>query len=345
LVDTPGFNNTHKGDADILQEIVDWLNQAYNKEIKLTGIVYLHRIFDNRMTGLGMKHWRMFRKLCGDHGLGSVVLATTQWSKVSLEEGESMEHELISRPSMWKTLIEKGAKPWRQDKDKASAFRILDYLVKRGRLTYLDIQGKMALGAKLEGTAAAAAEVLEECKQQNARFAQEMKETGQETQEVIAQKVRETQDELKELIKEPTEKQEAIDNERKLATGRKLSWAAWKGHEAVVKLLLATGKVDVDSKSDSGQTPLSLAADGGHEAVVKLLLATGKVEVDSKDKYGWTPLSWAAYNGHEAVVKVLLATSQVDIDSKSKSGQTPLSLAADRGHEAVVKLLLATGKV
>jgi ankyrin repeat protein len=64
-----------------------------------------------------------------------------------------------------------------------------------------------------------------------------------------------------------------------------LSWAAGNGHEAVVKLLLETGKVDVDSKE---------AAEGGHEAVVKLLLETGKVDVDSKDKYGQTPLSWAA---------------------------------------------------
>ncbi len=43
----------------------------------------------------------------------------------------------------------------------------------------------------------------------------------------------------------------------------------------------------------------------GHEAVVKLLLSTGKVNVDMKDNYGGTPLSRAAENGHEAVVKLL----------------------------------------
>ena len=66
----------------------------------------------------------------------------------------------------------------------------------------------------------------------------------------------------------------------------------------MVKLLLETGKVDVDSKDkDYGRTPLSWAAAGGHEAVVKLLLETGKVDVDSKDRYGRTPLSWAAGKG------------------------------------------------
>jgi hypothetical protein len=119
-----------------------------------------------------------------------------------------------------------------------------------------------------------------------------------------------------------------------------LSWAARNGHEAVVKLLLDTGKVDADSKGEGGRTPLSRAAEYGHEAVVKLLLDTGKVDADSKDKnYGRTPLSRAAENGHEAVVQLLLDTGKVDADSKDKGGRTPLSRAAEKGHEAVVKML------
>jgi ankyrin repeat protein len=47
--------------------------------------------------------------------------------------------------------------------------------------------------------------------------------------------------------------------------------AAEKGHEAVVKLLLETGKVKINSKDENSQTPLSLAAKNKHEAVIKLL--------------------------------------------------------------------------
>ena len=75
--------------------------------------------------------------------------------------------------------------------------------------------------------------------------------------------------------------------------------------QAAVKLLLSTGKIDVDARDNYGRTPLLRAASNGHEAVVKLLLGTGKVDVDAKDKYGRTPLSWAAANGHDAVVEVL----------------------------------------
>ena len=84
---------------------------------------------------------------------------------------------------------------------------------------------------------------------------------------------------------------------------------------------------------------LSLAAFNGHDAVVKLLLETGKVNADSKDGSGWTPLWWAAENGHEAVVKLLLEAGKVDADSKDRYGRTPLWWAAEKGHEAVVKLL------
>jgi ankyrin repeat protein len=44
--------------------------------------------------------------------------------------------------------------------------------------------------------------------------------------------------------------------------------------------------------------------------VVKLLLATGKVNADSKDNFGQTPLSQAARKGHKAVVKLLQLGSE-----------------------------------
>jgi ankyrin repeat protein len=46
------------------------------------------------------------------------------------------------------------------------------------------------------------------------------------------------------------------------------------------------------------------AAEKGHEAIVKLLLEKG-ADVEAKDReYGLTPLLWAALNGHEAIVKL-----------------------------------------
>ena len=110
--------------------------------------------------------------------------------------------------------------------------------------------------------------------------------------------------------------------------------------KAVVKLLVERDNVEVDSRDNYGQTPLSMAAGSGHEAIVKLLVERNDVEAASKDNYDQTPLSMAAGSGHEAIVKLLVERNDVEVDSMDNYGRTPLSLAAGSGHEAIEKLLL-----
>ncbi|KAK3334657.1 hypothetical protein B0H65DRAFT_409896, partial [Neurospora tetraspora] len=69
--------------------------------------------------------------------------------------------------------------------------------------------------------------------------------------------------------------------------------AAKYGHEAVVKLLLNTGKVDADLRDEYERTALYMAAENGYDAVVKLLRDTGKVDAGAKDKNRQTALDWA----------------------------------------------------
>jgi ankyrin repeat protein len=70
----------------------------------------------------------------------------------------------------------------------------------------------------------------------------------------------------------------------------------------------------------STRTPLLWAAENGNEVVIKLLLETGKAEVDSKNRDGLTPLWGAAQNAHGAVVNLLLETGNAEVDSKDKEG-------------------------
>ncbi|KAJ5160851.1 Pfs NACHT and Ankyrin domain protein [Penicillium canariense] len=139
----------------------------------------------------------------------------------------------------------------------------------------------------------------------------------------------------------------AQQNERRLIARREEYEAMVKlasGREATGKLLLDTGKADINAKDNDGQTPLLYAAASGHEAMVKLLLARDGADVNAKDSSGRTPLIWAAANGREAVAKLLLDTGKADIDAKDNDDQTPLIWAAAIGREAVAKLLLDTGK-
>lgn len=76
-----------------------------------------------------------------------------------------------------------------------------------------------------------------------------------------------------------------------------MSWAAERGHKAVVKLLVDKG-AGGDTQDKDSRTPLAYAAESGYKAVNKLLLAIRKVEFDVKDKYGKTLLWYAAERGH-----------------------------------------------
>lgn len=127
-----------------------------------------------------------------------------------------------------------------------------------------------------------------------------------------------------------------------------LLWAAERGHEAVVKLLLQTGKMDLNLKdSESGKTPIAYAAENGHEGIARLLLRTGKVDPDSDSKDGWTPLSYAAKNGHKSIAEMLLGTGKVNPESvtRDRFHVTPLAIAAAAGHDEIVKLLFQTAKI
>jgi ankyrin repeat protein len=58
-----------------------------------------------------------------------------------------------------------------------------------------------------------------------------------------------------------------------------------------------------DTRDSNGRTPLSYAAERGNEVVVKLLL---NCDVDPNSD-GWTPLSRAVERGSAAIVQLLLA--------------------------------------
>jgi hypothetical protein len=197
LIDTPGFDDTYRSDTEILREIADWLAQAYQFQVRLTGIIYLHRITDVRIGGSGMKNLRMFRKLCGEAGLGSVVLATTMWSLCPAADAKRREDQLVNQNDLWKYLITHGARVFRQDDGAVSGQQIIDYLVKRAQPVTLDIQREMVdQGLKL-GETGAGKEVQEELEKLKEKHKKEMQEIRQDMEEAIKEKDEERQEELR----------------------------------------------------------------------------------------------------------------------------------------------------
>ncbi|KIO01012.1 hypothetical protein M404DRAFT_40787, partial [Pisolithus tinctorius Marx 270] len=126
LVDTPGFDDTFMTDAQILREIAQWLNAAYKKNIKLSGVLYLHRISDNRVSGTPLRNYNMFMELCGKENFKNIVLVTTMWDEVTEEVGSARENELQS--GFWQAMINLGSTIHRFDGTMESAWKIISCL-------------------------------------------------------------------------------------------------------------------------------------------------------------------------------------------------------------------------
>ncbi|KAF6824236.1 hypothetical protein CMUS01_10337 [Colletotrichum musicola] len=146
LVDTPGFDDTNLNDTDVLKEIATWSTNSYRKNVKLHGIIYLHRISDTRMTGSGMRNLAIFRKLCGPDALEHVVLATTMWESVDAQIGNRREGELRARSEYWGDMIASGSMILRHGNNRESAMRLIDHFVDKpaeAATTVLDLQKEM----------------------------------------------------------------------------------------------------------------------------------------------------------------------------------------------------------
>ena len=196
LMDTPGFDDTFTKDIDILRNIAGWLGNTYSNNITLSGIIYLHRIQDNRMQGAAMKNLRMFRKLVGNDGLKNVFLVTTMWDNVDQQEGIARENELRANPEFWKAMVDKGSKILRQDHGPISSYHIVQELMGRNTRVTLDIQRDMVDNKKSLADTAAGAEVQADEHKLRAAWAEERKQLENDQREALAARDREAQEEI-----------------------------------------------------------------------------------------------------------------------------------------------------
>ncbi|KAF9035642.1 P-loop containing nucleoside triphosphate hydrolase protein [Panaeolus papilionaceus] len=130
LVDTPGFDDTHRSDMEILQLIAAWLKKTYEGDIKLKGIVYTHRITDNRMSGSPHRNLRMFKDLCGDDAASRVVFATTMWDRLTStgeQTAKSREKELMDM--FWRPMMNLNSRTARFLNTEVSAWQMIEHLI------------------------------------------------------------------------------------------------------------------------------------------------------------------------------------------------------------------------
>ncbi|KAF9469801.1 P-loop containing nucleoside triphosphate hydrolase protein, partial [Collybia nuda] len=125
FIDTPGFDDTNTKDTDILKSIADWLTETYKNGITLTGLLFLHRITDNRMAGTPLRNLHMFERLCGIDALQNVMLVTTMWDEV-YDMAIGLAHEEELKAKYWNSMLNVGSRILRFGYTHQSAWTIVD---------------------------------------------------------------------------------------------------------------------------------------------------------------------------------------------------------------------------
>ncbi|PPQ76190.1 hypothetical protein CVT26_009364, partial [Gymnopilus dilepis] len=164
IVDTPGFDDSRSGvtDTEILKKITNFLLEdsshwrtcpRYDKDRKLTGLIYLTRISDPRFGGQSKRNLRMFKNLCGSKTFKNIVILTTFWDMLAtVKEGIAREDELKYR--FFQDLVDGGASFMRHDRTIDSAQGVLERVLAFDP-TAVQIQEEIRIqGKALEDTSA-----------------------------------------------------------------------------------------------------------------------------------------------------------------------------------------------
>ena len=206
FIDTPGFDDTDTKDSDILKVIWEYISTG---DLRLSGLLYLHRITDDRVGGTALKNLSMFQKLVGDHNMRNVILVTTMWGKLQpSDDGEARVKELTETGKFWGGIIGRGADHEKYDGTREDALRIVHKMLDNAPCK-LQIQEEHDDGKKLADTAAGqeVTDRLDVLKAQHAQEMAELKEQMSRMSEVGNEKL---QQELQGLYKKELEQQREL---------------------------------------------------------------------------------------------------------------------------------------
>jgi len=131
LIDTPGFNDTVTDDADILKSISAFLAMVYEGEVKLAGVIYFHRVSDERWRRSDTRSLGWLKRICGESTLKNVVIVTNMWGNVTPETGAAREQQLAAE--FVKPVLDRGAQLHRHYDTTESTHQIIQSILKNHR--------------------------------------------------------------------------------------------------------------------------------------------------------------------------------------------------------------------
>ncbi|CEL53903.1 hypothetical protein RSOLAG1IB_06685 [Rhizoctonia solani AG-1 IB] len=111
--DTPGFDDSTMKPAEQLAQIsllTSALYEACGRNPNIHGVLYVHRITDNRMPGSTLRNLRVIKHLLGPQALSNLVFVTNMWDSQPDTAQIKSEEELINDDEYFASAMEHGAR-------------------------------------------------------------------------------------------------------------------------------------------------------------------------------------------------------------------------------------------
>ena len=265
----------------------------------LSGLLYFHRISDNRMAGTPLKNLRMFEELCGKNAFHNVILTTTMWDDVEEEVGEEREKELIT--NYWRAMLERDSTTSRFLRTRESAFDIIEPLIeaanKRSSVLLQDelVNMRRSLPATAAGRElfSTMGQLVAQREDLIRRIRQEMRQSGgdkmfleplQEEHQKLQKSLEETVYEMRRL-RLPLGKRLMITTDKFFST----KFESLKSFISKRRSRPATHNSNSESSSsfDSGSNAPVSPVD--HEHNPTGVISNDPIDYPPKVPYGWTP--------------------------------------------------------
>ena len=132
-------------------------------------------------------------------------------------------------------------------------------------------------------------------------------------------------------------------NYRNPATGLSaISAAAAEGNSSAIRLLVRTGKADVNIADLSGRTPIFYAVEQNQEDALRTLLLLG-ADPNAQDNQGVTALMRASAKGRQNCVDVLLRQKNIKVNTKDFQDRTALTYSVYADELGPAQALVKAG--
>ena len=323
----------------------------YSAGVKLNGVIYVHRISDDKFGGSAVSNFQIFKELCGKDALKNVILMTTMWGRVTTARGEDREQQL--KDNYFKSALAKGAELLRYDDELESAHGVLRKILENKRVV-LKIQTELVdkrikdvrrteAGKELNREIRAA---LKKSRKEIKVVKKGMKKAAKGNDEESRQELKEEKKRIREEVKQleealPSKVERAKETLTSVVPGSRAKEALTsvvpgpRAKEALTSLVpgLRGRKLSSGSVGTRAEKPTESAGRG----------EGGDVKQDAKEEHqGPADIAPPQSNGTSAEITPLVAAQDHSVDNPSDLDGEPVDITSGVYHIRRPDIVLLT---